>query len=52
MKYKNVIIGFGPAGIGAALKLKNSIVLESSDRVGGLCKSYNYKSTITIIYFY
>ena len=46
MKYKNVIIGFGPAGIGAALKLKNSIVLESSDRVGGLCKSYNYKSTI------
>lgn len=45
MKYENVIIGFGPAGIGLALKLKNSIVLESSDRVGGLCKSYNYKST-------
>ena len=45
MKYENVIIGFGPAGIGVALKLKNSIVLESSDRVGGLCKSYNYKST-------
>ena len=46
MKYKNVIIGFGPAGIGASLNLKNSLVLESSNRPGGLCKSYNYKSAI------
>lgn len=45
MKYKNVIIGFGPAGIGAAMNLKNSIVIESSDRAGGLCKSYNHKLT-------
>ena len=45
MKYKYVIIGSGPTGLGAAHRLKelgitDFIVLEKENRIGGLSKSF------------
>jgi len=42
MKYKNVILGAGIAGIGASYALKNDAILfESRDSYGGLCNNFN-----------
>jgi protoporphyrinogen oxidase len=52
MKYKTVIIGAGPTGLGTAYRLKeigedDFIVLEKSDRVGGLSASFVDKEGFT-----
>jgi protoporphyrinogen oxidase len=44
-KYKYLIIGSGPTGLGAALRLKelgekDFLILEKEDRIGGLATSY------------
>lgn len=43
-KYKVIVIGAGPAGLSAAVELAKAghdvTVLESSERVGGLCASF------------
>lgn len=44
---KNVIIGAGPAGIGAGLSLENDcVILEKSDSVGGFSRSININGAI------
>lgn len=43
-KFRTIIIGFGPSGIGAALKTKKGIIIEKNSVPGGLSRSYKYKS--------
>jgi protoporphyrinogen oxidase len=41
------IIGAGPTGIGAAYASKNSnIILEKSETIGGLCRSYDVEGAV------
>jgi len=41
-KFRNVILGGGPAGIGVANALgKDAILFEKDDRLGGLCSSFS-----------
>jgi UDP-galactopyranose mutase len=41
------IIGAGPAGLGVAYASKNnSIILEKSETIGGLCRSYDIKGAV------
>ncbi len=47
-----LIIGAGPTGLGAAVRLhelgsRNFLVVETSDRVGGLCASYKDEAGFT-----
>jgi protoporphyrinogen oxidase len=44
---KTIIIGAGPTGLSAAYHLSESrLVLESTDRVGGLCRSFQMKDVV------
>lgn len=44
---KNIIIGAGPAGIGAGISLgKDCLILEKSDSVGGFSRSININGAI------